>query len=332
MPLNNSRPTDGFRPRVHAAFTLIELLVVIGIIGILAGVMAVAFGGATESARATQCLSNMKSLAQAANATAMRGDWYPVAGSFEHVDQVWDNGNRLTTGYREWVGWISWLSNRGDAYRKRQGSGFATSHQSVDLCPFYGAGTEDDTTFAITNGSIWAATGKNRSIYTCPTHVRYRQEQKLSVPYWSYVMNAKFGYDYSQGARAVGGGIRYGSLSRADRTLMFAELSMWTIEGKQTTPVSDGDVYSSDCTLQYKATVDGKTYGTSWAGTPESIGFNHRVGKRSFVGHVAYADGHVAKITYVENGGLDTRQLTALLCEGKDVAFDGQTYKELNDD
>ncbi len=326
MPLNDFVRAAAFCRRAHAAFTLIELLVVIGIIGILAGVMAVAFGGATESAHAAQCLSNMKSLAQAANATAMRGNWYPSAGAFEYVEIV---GRK--TGYFESKGWINWLSNRGDPYRKQSGEGYATSHQSVEICPFYGTGTEDDATFAITNGAIWTATGKNRSIYTCPTHVRYRQDQKMTAPNWSYVMNAKFGYDYSQGARAVGGGIRYGSLSRADRTLMFAELPMWTIEGNVTSPVADGDGYAADCTLQYKATVSSGTYGSSWGGTPEAIGFNHRVGKRNFVGHVAYADGHVAKITYVENGGLDAKQLTALLCEGKDVAFDGQTYKELKD-
>ena len=326
MPLNNFDRTARLRRCPRAAFTLIELLVVIGIIAVLAGVMAVAFGGATETARAAQCLSNMKSLAQAANATAMSGGWYPAGGSYEYVDIV---GTK--SGYFEARGWINWLSNRGDAYRKQSGEGYATSHQSVDACPFYGAATEDDTTFAITNGAIWASTGKNRSIYTCPTHVRYRKDRKMTAPYWSYVMNAKFGYDYSQGSRAVGGGIRYGDLSRADRTLMFAELPMWTIEGQTTTPVSDENGAAADCTLQYRATVDSGTYGSSWGGTPESIGFNHRLGKRNFVGHVAYADGHAAKITWVESGGLSAAQLTALLCEGKDVAFDGQTYKELKD-
>ena len=326
MPLTDFDRTARLRRRSCAAFTLIELLVVIGIIAVLAGVMAVAFGGATETARAAQCLSNMKSLAQAANATAMRGGWYPAGGTFERVDL---SGTK--TIYVENRGWINWLSNRGDPYRKQTGENYATSHQSVDVCPFYGTGDEDDATYAITNGAIWTATGKNRSIYTCPTHVRYRQDQKMTAPNWSYVMNAKFGYDYSQGSRAVGGGIVYGSLSRADRTLMFAELPMWTIEGQTTTPVSDENGAAADCTLQYRATVDSGTYGTSWGGTPESIGFNHRVGKRSFVGHIAYADGHAAKITWVESGGLSADQLTTLLCEGKDVAFDGQTYKELKD-
>lgn len=326
MPSIHSDSTCATMYRARSAFTLIELLVVIAIIGILAGVMAISFGGATDSARATQCLSNLKSLAQAANATAMRSDYYPVAGSYEYVAPT---GKKV--GYYEWVGWISWLSNRGDPFNKRAGKSAPTSYQSVEICPFYGTGTEDDATYALTNGTIWAATGKNRNIYTCPSHVRYRRDQNMTAPYWSYVMNAKFGYDYSQGARAVGGAQRFGNLSRADRMLMFAELPMWTIEGGKTTPVQDGNSYEADCTLQYKASVGGKSYGSSWNGTPECIGFNHKVGKRSFVGHIAYADGHVAKITYVENGELSVQQLTALLCEGKDVAFDGRNYKELKD-
>ncbi len=325
MPLNNFDRAARLRRRSCAAFTLIELLVVIGIIAVLAGVMAVAFGGATESARAAQCLSNMKSLAQAANATAMRNGWYPAAGAYEYVGIV-----GAKTGYFEARGWINWLSKDSE-FHKESGNGYEPSYKAFDVCPFYGAANEDDTTFAITNGAIWEATGKNRSIYTCPTHVRYRKDKKMTAPYWSYVMNSKFGYDYSEGSRAVGGGIRYGNLSRADRTLMFAELPMWKIEGQTTSPVSDESGAVADCTLQYRATVDSGTYGSSWGGTAESIGFNHRLGKRSFVGHVAYADGHAAKITWVESGGLSAAQLTALLCEGKDVAFDGQTYKELKD-
>ena len=53
-----------------SAFTLIELLVVIGIIGILAGVMLGFFSGTTDAARATECMNNMRALAQAVNSYA----------------------------------------------------------------------------------------------------------------------------------------------------------------------------------------------------------------------------------------------------------------------
>lgn len=309
------------------AFTLIELLVVIAIIGLLAGVLIASFSGATESARAAQCISNLKSLAMAANAAAMYDaddPRYPLAGSREAV--------RDDLRYTEITGWISWLSCN-EEYGNGEDGNYPTSHRTIEICPFYGTDDPRKNDFALSNGSLWNALGQNKSVYVCPTHRRACQDNKIGTPLFSYVMNAKFGYDFTKGTKSCGDvdaarGMSYGSFKNPDRMLMFAELPA-------TSPSSGeggkkNDLYVSDCVLNYKGTVDGKTYGSAWDGEPESIGFNHKAGKKRYCAHVVFMDGHTEKLQQPEEGGqLDEFQLTALLCEGQPYAFDGSGYKSL---
>ena len=66
-------------------FSLVELLIVIGIIAVLGGVMLTQFSGSTESALATNCLNNMRSLCNAVLAEASQENFYPAAGPYQYL-------------------------------------------------------------------------------------------------------------------------------------------------------------------------------------------------------------------------------------------------------
>jgi prepilin-type N-terminal cleavage/methylation domain-containing protein/prepilin-type processing-associated H-X9-DG protein len=70
------------RRHAHPAFTLIELLVVIAIIGVLVSLLLPALGKARKLSKATQCLSNQRSIGQALNLYANQyKEWIPREGT-----------------------------------------------------------------------------------------------------------------------------------------------------------------------------------------------------------------------------------------------------------
>lgn len=318
------------------AFTLVELIVVIGIIATLTGVMLASFGGGTESARAAKCLSNMRNLAQAVIAFAAdtSDGVYPCAGSYAVV-----RADVKGTYYQEHRGWISWLSTD-DPYSARSSrGGKARSFRKCDnVTPF--CSDREDAEFAITNGAIWRYANGNRTTYVCPLHQKRAMNYTKTIPLFSYAMNAYFGYDSSNGSDGIGDSriwMSNGGL-KADRRLLFAELPFGIEETEDANNgLEGGAAYSEsatpllDATLQYKASYNGKTYNSEWGGRAETIAFNHRV-KRDYFAHVAFADGHTEKLIYPKaSGGLTLAQLTALLCAGVDVGFNGKSYQMQTD-
>lgn len=294
-------------------FTLIELIVVIGIIMVLAASLLVVSGGITESARASKCQANMRSLSQACYSIALADKYkrYPHAGSTEYV-KMEEVNHRYEKFYGENKGWISWLSNTtqdGDSYYRNK----PTSHRSNQYAGCFA--DNNDVNYALTNGAVWSAVGGNTSCYKCPTMIRKCKSLKKGggrEMAWSYVMNAAFRYDWSHGSDTTDtpvSGKTAGSMKRADRTLLFAEINLDDLGSG-----ANGD-YTGDCVLEYDSESGGNR---------ERIGFNHAL-KNTICAHVTFADGHAERIVMPKGGG-DLYELTKWLCEGYDVLYKNGQY------
>lgn len=293
-------------------FTLLELLVVIGIIAVLGGVLISGMFGATESANATKCLVNMRSLWTAVDSVASANGYYPPASSYESVN-ITENG----TAYGEVKGWIGWLS--GDAYKDSPTATKAQRGWYVSL-----SSDDDDTYVAVTNGAIWKASNGNISSYVCPTHVKECKEKGFN-PGWSYVMSSYFTYDPDRGGgnsyMTADDRVRYGSIKDPRRVLMFAEVPFIDEPGcgqKAKLKGANGDA-AYDCTLEYDDGI--------WGGAKEAIGFNHKVDERTVTGHVIFADGHTEQLV-APNGSTDLEKFTKWLCEGTQYSFKNGEYRE----
>lgn len=309
---------------MRRAFTLVELLVVIGIIGILSAALLGTFSGGTESAKSARCLSNLRNLAAACQSAGLAKGYYPPAGSIERVRLIENRGN-YEEEYTELAGWISWNSQNAYA-RDDQGHG-PKSHQASASWNMSMYSTDKEARFfCLTNGVIWQYLGQNKGIYVCPGHANMMAGLADGYgPNFSYVMNAFFNWDSSKGQTALPYEdpdlITYGQLKRADRRLLLAEIPYLGIGVDA--PVDQNE--QTDSILQYKGCVG--------CSSPEVIGFNHKSGKLTYHGHVAFADGHVEKLTYPKGGLTDgeLQDLTKWLCEGKDYSFNGATYEEIKE-
>jgi|GEM_PF-960901 len=306
------------------AFSLVEMIVVVGIIGVLAGVLLGTFSGSTDSARASRCLSNMRTLAAACQGYAMAHGHFPVAGSVEKFRIDTKRTSRkmnVKEIYYELPGWVSWYSQ--NAYA----SGPTSSKASAGWISSAFSTDQDERHYCITNGALWKYVSGNHDVYRCPSHVI--KNKKGNDPNWSYLMNGYFGWTARPGTQVFDwgyAGVWYNGFQRSDRYLLFAEMPFADfdevgVESKEITSAGQ----QCDCVLQYK--------GLEGAATTETIGFNHKIGKNIFA-HVVFADGHAEKLTYPRGrmSVSEQQELTRWLCKGIDVSFDGKKYDNLTPD
>ena len=145
--------------KMRKGFTLVELLIVIVIIGILAAALLLSSGSATDSAEASNIISDLRGLKSAClmlfvdSMDVVNTDTYTL--QLTHLQRYMDNPTRITTGYgfrvstdtanaRWWVGFD--MTNKAQGIRNKL-AGRATSigiYNGTDLTGLVyqgGAGT-----------------------------------------------------------------------------------------------------------------------------------------------------------------------------------------------
>ena len=292
-------------------FTLVELLVVMSIVGILAAALITQVGNARRMARDAKCKANLSNLAKAAMSYSVDTEFMPWAGSHEWSWAEKTSG-KYVTFYIERRGWVGWTGSGQWRNTTLQGS-------KMETAKFFG----DNAYWSITNGTLWGYVGRDVATYVCDTHASAARHASLRTPLRSYVMNGYFGYANLGKSKVpeLDRWVRLDSVTSrgsAGNLLLFAELPAY--KGNHTDGI-DSSEYAADGVLETNIRKvddpDSTDYYKKMAA--ETIGFNHRVGKR-YVAHVVFADGHV-DVLLEPTGASDSdlKKLTQELCNGDEI-------------
>jgi len=130
------------------AFTLVELLVSVGIIAVLAALLLPALGSARESARRTQCASNLRQLAMGFQSYAADN-----RGSLPGIATIPPVPN-------DWIYWAPWYGAPYDRFANGPIARYLGGDESVFRCP-----SDDALNHQIVPGSTEVPQGPYRYSY-----------------------------------------------------------------------------------------------------------------------------------------------------------------------
>ncbi len=308
-------------------FSLLELIVVIGVLAVLGTIMMGQFGKSMASARNVKCLSNLRTLTQA----------YLNCHGQEYLRATCAESYNTEIGVPQYVisaGWIMWYA---DSYENNP------SPIKMTQMGMYGPQgdrhDEERRMKCIKSSRMWDAVRHSHNAYLCPLHADITQQRsggKLK-PYWSYILNGYFRWAKDDEPGDVQANKGRQSLAEGpfasvpDLFMIFCETQMEPIKGLPEPEYTEKYTLGTDMVMQYDGEEGLIEYG---GGDPEVIGFNHTVGNKR-TAHISFADGHVEQLTLPLVGkGKDAtadlanlRDLTAWLCGGASITFDGGFYR-----
>lgn len=264
--------------RREYGFSLIEILIVVTVIGILMAMVLPVYKGIASKGRAVKCQANMKNLYTATMLYTKNKSYFPNAFSY-----VWMRDDGIIDHRTGWVNW-STLESYTEVY----------NNLSLGVTHWQG---EDEALNSITNGSIWAYTGKSRESYVCPEFKIYLNKNKSIDPdtvFRSYVYNRALNEKNAFKVR------------RMSATLMFGEGAVDVLTapgGNDTAEYTDNENEWDGCFMP--GSYSGGEF--SSGRNNETLGSYHKDG----TSHIIFCDGHLEILRKPED-----RDVLFNLCEG----------------